>query len=160
MEKSIKMVEELTEKRKLTSKVKTTLNKEIFINIIVAILIVTYYMILNIIYLNTDSNLANNITKIFSLVAIAITVFVFEFAYRKDSLKIMIFGIELFVCSVIILCIPKIYKQLYNIKKIIFLFFPLFCVIYYFLKSWLIYKKIKFNYQNNLSDVREIMKED
>ena len=64
------------------------------------------------------------------------------------------------IVSIIILYIPKIYINLDKKFCVKLVFIPVFCAIYYIAKSIIIYVKTEKHYQNNLSDVKEIMKEE
>lgn len=160
MEKTTKMVEEITQKRKMTTEVKEKLNKRILINCLIAIGIIIYMCAINAVYIYAKEEIVNVFEKIFPMLFIALTVGVFEFAYRKDSGKIAIIGIELLVCSVLILYIPQIYANFEKKFCVNLAFMPIFCAIYYIGKSIIIYKKTEKDYKNNLSDIKEIVKED
>ena len=69
-------------------------------------------------------------------------------------------GIELLMFSVIVLYIPQIYVNLDKLFCQVLLFTPIFCGVYYIAKSILIYIKTEKEYQNNLSDVKEIVKDE
>ena len=160
MEKSQKMVEEITIRRRMTRKVKGKLQNRIFLNCILAILIMLYIGAINVVYVYLEQPIAENILKWFAITAIVITLIVFEIAYHKDSGKLAIIGIELMIFSIIFLYIPKIYENLDKEFCIQLTFIPIFCAIYYVGKSILIYIKTEKQYQNNLSDVKQIVKED
>lgn len=160
MEKSSKMVEEITIKRKMTKEVKDKLNKRIFYNCLVAIAIMIYLCAIDIIYIYAKSEIVTIALKVFSMIAIVLTVVIFEISYRKDSGRLAIVGIEWLVFSIIILYIPKIYINLDKKFCIQLTFIPIFCAIYYIAKTIIIYMKTEKHYQNNLSDVKEIRKEE
>ena len=98
--------------------------------------------------------------RIISILAIVLTIAIFEFSYRKDSGEFAINGIELLVSSVIVLYMPKMFTNLDKLFSQIFLLSPVYCAIYYVGKSIVLYKKTEKDYQNSLSDVKEILKED
>lgn len=91
MEKSEKMVEELTKRRRMTKIVKDMLHKRIFANCLVAICVVLYISIINVIYIHTGSNISEIVLKVLAMLSILITIVIFEIAYRKDSGKLAIF---------------------------------------------------------------------
>ena len=160
LEETTKMVEEITEKRKMTEEVKEKLQKRIVKNGLIAIGVMLYICAMDTVYLYVNQEIVLSILKTFSMMAILVTVGIFELAYRKDSGRIAIVGIELLVFSVIILYLPKVYQnsELWICK--ILLLTPIFCAIYYMAKSIIIYFKTEKEYQNNLSDVKEILKEE
>ena len=155
-----KIVKQITEKRKMTSEVKSGLNKRIFYNCLIAIGMMLYISIINIVYIYANLGITPILMKVFAMISIVLTVTVFEIAYRKDSGKIAIIGIENLALSVIVLYIPQIYANLDKKFCVQLTFIPVFCAIYYIAKCIIIYIKTEKHYQNNLSDVKEIIKED
>ena len=154
------MVEEITEKRKMTEPVKQALDKRIFHNCLLAIGLMVAICVINTIYLYAKQEIVTSAMKGFALLFILGTVAIFELAYRKDNGKIAIVGIEVLVMSILVLYLPKIYENLDKKFCIQLTFIPLFCAIYYVAKSIVIYKKTEKSYQNHLSDVKEIVKEE
>lgn len=160
MEKAKLMQLEIEKQRKLPKEVKNNINTVIFQNLIAATIIMAYFCIINITYYNTETVRFEEYMKYFALGIILITVIDIEIAYRKNSIKLWIIGIEFLISGVVSLYIPYIYLHTNNIIRIIVMILPAILVIYYLLKSLIIYKQKKFHYQNNLSDVKEIMKDD
>lgn len=160
MEKSTKMVEEITEKRKMTGEVKDKLLKNIFFNFLLSIGIMSYICIVNAVYIYCDSKIYDVTSKILIMLAIIFSVVIFEIAYKKDSGRFAIYGIEVLFFSIVILYLPKMFTNLDKFYSQIFLLTPLYCAIYYVGKSIIIYKKTEKEYQNSLSDIKEIRKEE
>lgn len=160
MEKTTKMVEEITQKRKMTEKVKNELHQRIFHNVLLAIGVMLYICLIDVAYIYAKQEVMNIAFKIFPMIAIIATVVLFEFAYRKENGKMAIVGIELLVLSILVLYIPYIYQNLDRKFCVQLTFIPIFYAIYYIAKSIVIYIKTEKNYQNNLSDVKEIVKEE
>lgn len=160
LEKSEKMVEELTKRRKMTKIVQDMLHKNIFVNCLVAICVLLYISIINIIYIHTSQNTSKLILKILAMISIFFTIAIFEISYRKDSGKLAIFGIESLVLSIVVLYIPKIYENLERKFYRELLIMPLFFAIYYIAKSIIIHFKTDKEYKDNLSDVKEIVKDE
>ncbi len=160
MKKATKMVEEITKKRKMTQEVKEKLNQKIWLNLCLAIGIMLYFCIMDAIYLYVPSDISAIALKILAMVAILLTVIVFEVAYRKENGALGIAGIELLVFCVIGLYMPHIYAHSDQVIGRVFLLTPLFCALYYASKAVVIYIKTEKSYQNHLSDVKEIVKED
>lgn len=160
MEKVAKMVEEITIKRRMTRSVKEVLRKRILLNCLLALVIILYICGIYLVHDYASDNIKNVALKVFSMIFIITTVIVFEIAYRKDSGKIAINGIELLFFSVYTLYISKIYENIDKYFCKVLILMPLYCAIYYFVKSIIMYKKTQKDYQNNLSDVKEIVKEE
>lgn len=154
------MVEELTKKRKMTQEVRENINKRIFCNCLVAIGIMLYICAIDVVYIYAKQEVVTIALKVFSMIFVTITVGTFEFAYRKDNGRVAIVGMELLVFSVIILYVPQIYGNVDQLICQVLLLTPLFCSIYYMAKSIWIYWKTEKEYQNNLSDVKEIVKDE
>lgn len=159
MEKASLMQEEIKEKRKLTQDVKEKIDKSTLYNFIICVAIMAFTCTINYIYLNTDVHLFELILKIFSIVIITITVILFEIAYRKDSTAIWITGIEFFVYSIALLYLNYVYLYQTEIYKGFIMILPIFFAVYYIAKELIIYRKMEKYHLNNLSDVKEILKE-
>ena len=157
MEKTTKMVEEITQKRKMTEKVKNELHQRIFHNVLLAIGVMLYICLIDAVYIYVKQEVMNIAFKIFPMIAIIATVVLFEFAYRKENGKMAIVGIELLVLSILVLYIHQNLDRKFCVQLT---FIPIFYAIYYIAKSIVIYIKTEKNYQNNLSDVKEIVKEE
>ena len=155
-----KIVEQITEKRKMTSEVKSGIYKRIMRNGLAVLGMILYMVIINIGYIFANVEVTAILMKVFAMVAIVLTVAVFEVAYRKDSGKITIVGMEMLVFSIIVLYIPQIYANFDKKFCVQMIFIPSFCAVYYIAKCIIIYIKTEKHYQNNLSDVKEIIKED
>lgn len=154
------MVEEITKKRKMTQMVKEQLNKRIFQNCLLAIGVMLYICMIDAVYVYVKQEMVTILLKVFPMISIFLTVGMFEMAYRKDNGKMAIVGIEFLVVSIIVLYIPFIYNHLDKKFCIQLTFIPIFIAIYYIAKSIIIYLKTEKNYQNHLSDVKEIIKEE
>jgi len=160
LEKAKLMQLEIERQRKLPREVKNDINTIIFQNLLAATIIMAYFCLINVTYYRVDTIHFEEYMKYFALGIIFITVIDIEIAYRKNSIKLWIIGIEFLISGVVSLYIPYIYLHTNNIIRIIVMVLPAILVIYYFFKSIIIYKQKKFHYQNNLSDVKEIMKDD
>ena len=160
MEKEIQIEKELENKRKLSKEVKDYINKKVFTNLAFSILYMMLMIAINILYLNIDLSEFITGVKLFSVLSIVVTIAVFEFAYRKESVEIMFYAIELLAFSIIVMYIPYIYIYLEDKIRQIFMLTPVFFAIYYVAKSIFITIKFSLNYKNNISDVKEIVKDE
>lgn len=160
MEKEIQIEKELENKRKLSKEVKDDINKKVFINLDFSILYMMLMISINILYLNIDLPEFITGVKLFSVLSIVVTVAVFEAAYRKENIEIMFYGIELLIFSIIVMYIPYIYIYLEDKIRQIFMLTPVFFAIYYVAKSIFITLKLSIDYRNNISDVKEIVKDE
>ncbi len=154
------MVEEITQKRKMTQEVKDELDKKILWNMWLAIMIMLYFCIADGVYIGAPETISGMVLKVFAVAFILVTVLVFEIAYQKENGALGIVGIELLIFSVIMLYMPQIFKNLNQGMAQIFALTPFLCAVYYLVKSMIDYVKTEENYQKSLSDVKEIVREE
>ena len=158
MEKAKLMQEEIENKRKLPKEVKEKINTHILRSLIAAIVIMAYFCVVNIAYKKLSGLLFEQAMKYIGLLMVLITIITFEFAYRKPEWKLTFIGIELLSCSILSIYIPYIYLHTSSSIKIAVLLLPVVLILYYIVKSFLIFKKQQYDYQSNLSDVKELLK--
>lgn len=158
MDKVEKATEAIAEKRKLLEEIKARLNDYTFMNLIISIALMIYMIVINIIYLNEDAQFFSTSIKVFSIWLAIIDVLIFEIGYRKDELKIWIHGFELLICSSLVLSLQYVYLYAEPVVKAMFMLLPLFYSIYYVVKVTIVHIIETKRYQNNLSDVKEIVK--
>ena len=158
MDKVEKATEAIAEKRKLPEEIKARLNDYTFMNLIISIALMIYMIVINIIYLNEDAQFFSTSIKVFSIWLAIIDVLIFEIGYRKDDLKIWIHGFELLICSSLVLSLQYVYLYAEPVVKAMFMLLPLFYSIYYVVKVTIVHIIETKRYQNNLSDVKEIVK--
>lgn len=159
MEKSKLMQLEIEKKRKLPQEVKENIKTNIFHNLLAATIILAYLVSINIMYYKFDSSRFELYMKYFALGIILITVIDIELAYTKNSKKLTLIGIELLICGVLSLYIPYIYLHTTAYLRNCIMILPAVLLIYYAFKSLVIYKQKQYDYQNNLSDVKEIVQD-
>ena len=159
MEKAKLMQLEIEEKRKLPKNLKDKISTKIFQDLVVAVIIMAYFCIINITYYKLESYKFEEYLKYFALGIILFTVISFEIAYRKNSINIGIIGIELLACGILTLYIPYIFLHTTSALRVSIMILPAFLVVYYGIKSIIIFKQNQFQYRSNLSDVKEIVKE-
>ena len=161
MDKVEQMQKEKEKKRKLPEELKKEIKKNILHNVLIAVIIIVYLCIINILFYKLENNVFEQKMKFLALGIITVTVVIFEISYRKQSKRMCIIGIELFLCSIISLYIPYIYlSYLFENINIKFLTYalPIGIAMYYILKAYIIYKTGKIKHHNNLSDIKEILK--
>lgn len=132
-------------------------NEKVFENIIIAIPIMLYFIIINFAYYRIEENMLQIGLKILSMIILISSIVIFEIAYKKDSGKLAINGIEILVLAAHALSI----MQVVEISKIKFTTYILISsytfVIYYLLKASILYTIDKRKYLESLSDIKDIV---
>lgn len=159
MEKAKLMQLEIEQKRKLPKSLKEKISTKIFQDLLIAVIVMAYFCIINVSYYNFENNKFEEYLKYFALAISVFTVIAFEIAYRKNSVGIMIIGIELLACGILSLYIPYIFLHTNRAFRISIMVLPIVLVIYYGVKAFIVFKQNQIRYRSNLSDVKEIVKE-
>ena len=155
-----KVVEEkIEEKKKLPKEEKNKAYKKIFINLLVACVISLYLLFVNLGFSNIQPSKFAVDLNVFSITLIAITIFLFEVAYKKDSGTSAIFGIEILFLAIITLGFTYINVAYTEIIKKCVNCICLVYVTYYMIKSIIIYIYQKRRYKNSISDIKELVSE-
>ena len=133
------------------------IRKKIFENLIIAIAMMIYFIIINFSYLRMDENILLQGIKIASIVILIFSIIIFEVAYRKDSGRIAINGIEVLVLAIQTLTIWTVINR-FKLEFDRYILFSTYAfAIYYILKSIIIYTIEKKKYLDSLSDIHEIV---
>lgn len=155
-EKLEKIEKEIKKQTTIPDEKKIKMNKRVFKNIMIAIVIVLYFTFINLGYYNIEPLKFLVDLQVFSILTIGITIILFEIAYKKDSGEITIYGIEslmLSICTLLTIYIGTYYKSKFSyiINTISMLF-----AIYYVGKSIVIYTKMKRKALKRASDIEKI----
>lgn len=151
---------EIDEKTKLPNEVKDKIKKEVFTNIVVAAVIVTYFIFIVLGSIGSVKNVRIIDLNIFSMIFLGIAIVLFEVAYRKDQGNIAIYGIESLVVAIFTLFLPYIIFELDETHKKHYLLASIYIAAYYILKSIYIATRTRVEYMNSISDVKEIVKKE
>lgn len=151
-----KIGEEIKKQTTIPEEKKKKINKKIFTNIMMAIVVVLYFIFLNIGFHNLKPSVFLKDLQVYSMVTIGITIIIFERAYKKDSGELTIYGIEtlvLAICTLMTIYIGGSYKEkfTYIINSISMLF-----AVYYVGKSIVIYHKMTKKALKRASDIHKI----
>ncbi len=138
-------------------KKKALMSAKVYINIILAVIIMLYFLLINFAYYRTsEENLILGL-KMASGLILMLGIFFLEIAYNKDSGRLAIYSIELLVLSGFTLSIEHIVK-INKFKFTDFIFFSsCFFSLYYVLKAIIVYTQERKKYLDSLSDIREIV---
>lgn len=132
----------------------------IFKNLLKAIGIMTYFIILNFAYTRMDLTRLINDIEIFAGIFLILGLVMLEKSYKNDSGKIALSGIELLVISMHSLSINHVITFYEYDFRFYLLTSSYFFSIYYVLKSIIIYTREKKKHLKELSDISEIVKEE
>lgn len=153
-----KIGEEIKKQTTISEEKKNKINKRIFNNVIIAVIIVLYFLFINLGFYNLEPSKYLKDLQVFSMLSISITIIIFEKAYKEDSLELTIYGIEALVFSITTLMAIYIginynnkYTYIINVISILF-------AIYYVIKSIIIYIKMKKKALKKVSDIHKIIK--
>lgn len=151
-----KIEEEIKKQTTISKEKKQKINKKIFTNILIAIIVVLYFIFLNLGFHNLKPSVFLQDLQVFSILTIGLTIVIFEKAYKKDSGELTIYGIEVLVLAICTLMTIKIganYKEKFTsiLNSISMLF-----AIYYVGKSIVIYHKMTKKALKKVSDIRKI----
>lgn len=155
-----KIAQQIETAKKMPKEAKREIYKNMVTNIFIGILITLYFIALSLGFINIDSTTYITDLKVFSIEILAITIILFEYAYNKDSAKFALIGIDtLFVAivTIILLYIFILYQSKYLRITCIC---SCVAVVYYLIKSALIYIRDKYNWKKSISDVKEIISEE
>lgn len=149
---------QINEKRQVPKEQKEQVKKEISINILIGIFLNLFFIFIFLGSKGVIIKLTNaTVLKIFSLVFLGAAITLFEIAYKKDSGKIAINGIETLIVGIILLFLPYI---IFEIKQSYYMFVGSAFGMYYLLKGIYLSKKSKISYIKKVSDIDEIIKKD
>lgn len=159
-QKKYEQVKKYVRKINIMTDVSEKILNKIFWNVIKAVAIVVYFMVLNIAYTKMQEARILEDTKIFAGVFLIAGLIELERAYKKDSGKIAVTALELIVLSLFTLSIIHMATLFnYDFRLYVVTFSYLFA-IYYILKAILVYTKEKKEYLQSLSDISDIVKKD
>ena len=134
--------------------------KKMFINLIKAVIISIYFIVLNIAYSSMKEERLVNDIKVFSAVFLAVGIFYIEKAYKKDENNYAQTGIEFLVLSLHSLSIMHVITQFKYDFRFYLLTSSYIISIYYVLKAIILYTKGRRDYLHSLSDISDIVKKD
>lgn len=158
MEETTLIQNEFENKRKLPIEVKNRINTNIFKNLLAAIIVMAYLLTISITYYKSNS--FEELVKYYACGAAIVSVVFIEIAYNKKSLFFLLIGIELLLCGVLSIFIPYIYLHTSSTLRTFVIILPAILVVYYFIKSMIIYKKGELDYTYSLIDIKDILNDD
>ena len=154
----VELGNKIKEERKLPQDRKNDLYKNVFRNVITAILLTAYFFGVNLINLYMDSTTFIYQINAFSLILLVATIVIFEKAYNNDDGKTAILGIEIMFLALVTLFLRYVTTK-YSLDYMVCLgALTIIFIVYYVIKSIITYVKEKKEYIKSLSDIKEIVK--
>ena len=162
MKKNIvkKIDDEINEKTKIPEGIKEKVKTDIFINIILAIIIITYIVFIILGSSGSIKNIRSVDLNIFSIIFLGAAILLFEIAYKKDNGSLALYGIESLMLAIFTLFLPYIIFEVHETSSILYSISFITIAVYYITKSIVIYIRNKSSYMNSISDVKEIVKKE
>ena len=144
-----------TKKNKLPKETLKQINKPVFYNILVAIVVLAYMIFLILGFYNIPQIVYQVDLKVFSLLILFLAIVLLEKAYKKDSGKIALYGVEAIVLATVTMALIYI-NLMFSSKYVnIVLIISYILAIYYVIKSIVIYLREKKKYF--VDDMKEII---
>lgn len=153
-----KLEEEIQSKGRIPREKKEDINKKIFENMLIAIIIMIYFYVINIGSLNIETNIYLVDLKVFSLFLIISTVLLFEYSYKKENINICIHGIETLFIAITTLFSIYAYTLFFDKFNLLIASVSIMFAMYYVVKSIIIYIKMRKSYFKDLNDIEDIIK--
>ena len=134
--------------------------KKIYLNVLKAIIILLYFFVLNVACENVNPQYLEKGIELCTMILLFISIFIFEWAYRKDDDDLAIQGIEILILSAYTLTSQHITKKFdFPLKNYLLVASYIFA-IYFILKCIVVYTKGRKEMAENLSDIKEIVQKD
>ena len=157
MDQEIDITKELDTKIKIPKDIKESIYTKIFNELGIAILIFLYIIVLNFSFIKVNENTFTNCVHGISGAVCVFAIVLFEIAYRKDSGKIGLYGVEQLALSLITLFMPYIYFKRSTTFRNLYSLFGLYISVYYSIKALVVYVIEVRRYKAGLSDIKEIV---
>jgi len=155
-----KLGEKIKEIKEMSLENKQRVIKKVFLTLFTSAVVMLVFMFILMGYDNIP--LQNYIVdlKVFSIVSIIITIIIFEYGYKRDSGSIALLGVESLIASFVILSLYYILQyEIFSYQYYLLTFTGIF-VLYYIIKTIIIYGKEKYKYRNTVNDIKNIVKKE
>ncbi len=149
---------EIQTKKELPKAVEEKINKKVFENLIIAIVVMLFLYFIGLGALNIETNIFLTDLRVFSVALSVFTIMLFEYSYRKENGNICIHGIECLLLSIFVLLSISLYTIYLKKFHMIVASVSLMFAVYYVGKSIIIYRKMQKQYIAGLNDIGEIIK--
>ena len=159
MEKINKETKE--ENNKIISKqIDKKISTPIFVNLLIAILVMGYFCIMAVVYRNVLQEGVANLVKGTTIIFLTLAIVLMEFAYKRESKTLLIHTIEALFLAIHSLTTMYIIK-IYNFDFQTYILASAYLItVYYVLKAIVINTKARRDFLKGLSDIPDIVKQD
>lgn len=147
-------------KKKLPKEISQEILKKMFGNLLRAVGIMLYFIILNLAYSTMKQERLIGDIEIFAGAFLIVGIILLEMSYKKDNGSIAISGIECLLLSLHSLSIMHVITLFKYDFRFYLLTSSYIFSIYYVLKAIVLYTKGRREYLKSLSDISEIVKKD
>jgi len=159
LKENLKNIEkEIVRKKEMPKEELLKVNKKIFENIIIAIVIMLFLGFISLGSLNIESTVFITDLKVFSMSLIVFTVLLFEYSYKKGSGNICVHGIETLFLAVFTLISIKTYTMYFEKFHFILATSCIIVTVYYAIKTIRASITMKKEYLASINDINEIIK--
>jgi len=149
----------IQDKKRLPIEIKKRIRIYILFNVAMLIIMSVFALVIHISFYQLTKNNFEKYIDIIQVFCAIISIAILEVAYRKDSGKIGIYGIEFLLFSVAVLFVPHLYISKGDatfLRNVVIVF-----AVYYIVKSLGTFIYTKHRYiKNNISDIKELVKEE
>ena len=111
---------------------KKKVNKNIYENIIIAVAVTLYFIIINFSYLRIDETKLLIGLKILSMIILLLSIIIFEISYKKDNGILAIHGIETLILAAYTLSIDHV-VQITKLEFTTYVLISLYVFIIYYI---------------------------
>lgn len=154
-----KMGEVIKNKNKITVEASKKIKSKIFENLIIAIVFALYLYFLYLGSQNIESSIYLTDLKVFAFGILIVAIIIFEISYKKDNDSLCIHGIEILILAIITLFLIYTYSMVVNRAfSLIICSISVIYIIYFTIKSLIIWYKMKKQYFKAKDDIKEIIK--
>lgn len=147
----------MKEKQSIPKEESNKINRYLFQNIMVAIAIIVYFIFLNLGKQNIQLNVYVTDLKVFGMCILLLAIMLLEKAYKDDSGRLAVFGIEMIVLSLTTISLIYVGLMLSSRYSVILTSISYIFAIYYLIKSVVIYLKKRKKYF--VDGMKEIIKD-
>ncbi len=145
---------------KVNDSQKKNVIKEVIENIFIAIIMITYLILVMMGSKNIDIEIFEKDIKVLTLSMLAIGIFIIEISYKKDSTKLIMHGIEVLVFGAANLCLIYVLKLYFDNFINVLTYIGIAVSGYYILKSIILAIADVKNYKKDNNDISEIVKKE